>query len=114
MKHEQLDVAIIDSVTVIRLQGQFIGGDETDALRDLLTAKGSVRNARVVIDFSGATYVNSAFLGVLLSTNAVVTRHRGTMTLAVVPAAIMEVIGVTKLDLVFPVFDTVEEALVTT
>lgn len=98
---------------MIGLKGQFIGGDETDALRDLLRTLGSERNARVIIDFANVSYVNSALLGVLLSTNAVVTRNRGSIALAAVPPSIMDVLGVTKLDLVLPMFDTVQAALVT-
>ena len=113
MKHEQFDVVNTQGATVISLQGQFIGGDETDALRDVLRQSGSRRKAKVIIDFANVTYVNSAFLGVMLSSNAIVARNLGSIAFAAVPTSIKDVLGVTKLDLVFPLFDTVQAALVT-
>lgn len=113
MKHEQFDVRNTQGTTVISLRGQFIGGDETDALRDVLRQVGSGRKANIVMDFTSVSYVNSAFLGVLLSSNAIVARNRGSIAFAAVPTSIKDVLGVTKLDLVFPLFDTVQAALVT-
>lgn len=113
MKHEQFDVENTQGATVISLKGQFIGGDETDALRDVLRQVGSGRKAVIIMDFASVSYVNSAFLGVLLSSNAIVARNRGSIVLAAVPPSIMDVLSVTKLDLVFRMFDTVQAALVT-
>lgn len=109
--HEQLNVRVDGSVTIVELHGQFIGGDETDAVRDTLTKLGQERSVQFVLDLSDVSYVNSSFIGVLLGANAVVVRNRGAMVLAGMQESVREVLSITKMHLVFRLHADVQEAL---
>lgn len=111
MKHEQIDVHTENGVTVLRLSGQFIGGEETDALRDVLRACAAEHGAIVVVDFSDVPYINSAVIGALLVAHASIARHGGVVALSGIHGTLDHVFTITKLHLVFPLFPSVPVAL---
>jgi anti-sigma B factor antagonist len=111
MKHEQMDITYDRQVTIVTLRGQFIGGDETDAVREALLVESEKANNRIVVNMSDVGYVNSSFIGVLLAAHAQVVRLGGTMVLAAMNEAVRNVFTLTKLHLTFPLFDSVPVAL---
>jgi anti-sigma B factor antagonist len=110
MEHEQIDVHEDGSTTVVTLDGQFIGGDETDALRESLHECGTKHAARVIVDFSAVPYVDSSLIGVLLSANASITKRGGVIALVGMNDAVQQVFTLTKMHLVFPLYETVAVA----
>jgi len=111
MMHEQLNVRVDGDVHIVELHGQFIGGDETDAVRDTLIQLGHEAGSRIVVDLTDVSFVNSSFIGVLLGANAVAVRHRASIVLAGMQESVLEVITITKMQLVFDLFDDVRQAL---
>ncbi|MBU3742136.1 MAG: STAS domain-containing protein [Candidatus Kapabacteria bacterium] len=113
MKHEQLDVCDHDRATVLTLRGQFIGGDETDALRTALAACNKDAGTTVVLDMAGVTYVNSSCIGVLLAAHAHASRKQGSIVIAGADDAVRDVFTITKMHLVFRMYETLQDALST-
>lgn len=110
IEHEQVKVRDDDGgYTTIELAGQFVGGDETDALQAVLLDAAN-NEAKVLIDMSGVSFANSSFLSALLSAHARITRGGGLIVVAGMTPTVAQVFAITKLDLIFNVFDTTAQA----
>lgn len=101
----------IEGVSVLRLRGQFIGGDETDDLRAALTSIAEKHENKLIVDLEKATYLNSTALGVLISAHANFAKRGGSIALANVGKSLENIFVITKLTLVFPIFASIDEAL---
>ena len=107
---EQISVEQQGTVTVLRLHGQFIAGDETDALREEFKQLALAEKPLVAVDLHGVSYLNSTALGVLISAHANFTKRSGRVALCNVSKNIENIFVITKLTLVFEMFPTVEDA----
>jgi anti-sigma B factor antagonist len=107
---EQISVELQGTVTVLRLYGQFIGGDETDTLREEFKRLALVEKPLVAVDLHGVTYLNSTALGVLISAHANFTKRNGRVALCNVSKNIENIFVITKLTLIFEMYPTVEDA----
>jgi hypothetical protein len=88
IKHEK-----IGYVDILRLSGQFIGGQETDELRSVLRSVSEQRSS------------------VLISAHANFVKRGGRIALAAISDSIRQVFVITKLDNVFEIFASEEEAI---
>lgn len=100
-----------DGIDVLSLRGQFVGGEETDALRELLRSSAEKENARVVVDLAHVTYLNSTALGVLISSQQHFTKHNAKIVLCNLSKSIENIFVITKLTLVFEIHQTLDEAI---
>lgn len=97
--------------TVITLKGQFIGGDETEALRKSLSEIGETAKNAIIIDLEKVTYLNSTALGVLIEAHTHFVKKDGKIVLCNVSKSIENLFVITKLTLVFPIYQSIEEAI---
>lgn len=100
-----------NGITVLHLRGQFIGGDETDKLRESLKNMAEQDKNLLIIDLDKVTYLNSTALGVLISSHANFTKRGGKVALCNISKNIENIFVVTKLTLVFDIFTTLEDAI---
>ena len=96
---------------ILHLKGQFIGGEETDKLRQSLHDLAEAKQNKLIIDLDKVTYLNSTALGVLISAHANFVKRGGKIVLANVRKSIENIFVITKLTLVFPICTTLEEAI---
>jgi anti-sigma B factor antagonist len=96
---------------VVYLKGDFIGGEETDELRDTLKKLAEGPKNKIIIDMGKVTYLNSTALGVLISAHATVTKKGGMIALCNLDKSVENLFVITKLTLVFPIFPNLEEAI---
>jgi len=96
---------------LLRLKGDFIGGEETDQLRDTLHQLGSGEKKTIIVDMSKVTYLNSTALGILIASHASVTKKGGKIVLCNLDKSIENLFVITKLTLVFPIYSSFEEAI---
>lgn len=96
---------------ILHLKGQFIGGEETDKLRDTLKEIAEQKKNKLIIDLEKVTYLNSTALGVLISAHANFVKRNGKIILCNVCKTIENIFVITKLTLVFPIYSTLEEAI---
>lgn len=96
---------------IVHLKGEFIGGEETDELRDTLKKLSEGTKNKIIVDMGRVTYLNSTALGVLISAHATVTKKGGTIVLCNLDKSIENLFVITKLTMVFPIYATLEEAI---
>jgi anti-anti-sigma factor len=102
---------LADDRRVVRLAGA-LTIDQTPALRDMLTELTATGiQQQVVLDLSGLTYLGAAGLGVILDTHRRMLRRGGSLALAAPTPAVWEVIRMTRVDGLIPVWACVEDAL---
>lgn len=106
IRHEELQ-----GITVVRLRGQFIGGDETDELRNFFNKMAEANTSLLLVDLEKVTYLNSTALGVLISTHANFTKRNSKIALCNISKNIENIFVITKLTLVFDIYSTVEDAI---
>jgi anti-sigma B factor antagonist len=97
--------------TILHLEGQFIGGEETDKLRDILKQTSEQNKNKLIIDLDKTTYLNSTALGVLISAHTNFVKRNGKIVLANVSKSIENIFVITKLVLVFPICSSLDEAI---
>jgi anti-sigma B factor antagonist len=98
-------------VTVLHLGGRLTLGDADVALAGeikSLLAKGPVK---LVVDLSDTNYIDSAGLGALVSAYTSVTSAGGTLALAAPSKRVIDLLEITRLYSVLPVFPSVDEAV---
>ncbi|MFP4527070.1 MAG: STAS domain-containing protein [Candidatus Kapaibacterium sp.] len=97
--------------TLLHLKGQFVGGEETDQLRDSLRNIAEKKQNNLIINLDKVTYLNSTALGVLISAHANFAKRDGKIILCNVSKSIENIFVITKLSLVFSITDTLDEAI---
>jgi anti-sigma B factor antagonist len=100
-----------NGIILLTLKGSFVGGDETDELRETIKNAIDTGNTKLVIDLGGVLYLNSTALGVLISAHANYTKRGGTIKLCQLNKNLENLFVITKLSLVFDAYHTVEEAI---
>lgn len=96
---------------ILHLKGQFIGGDETDQLKEHLKNFAEKQQNSLIIDLESVTYLNSTALGVLISAHANFIKRNGKIILCNVSKSLENIFVITKLTLVFTIADTLDEAI---
>jgi anti-anti-sigma factor len=102
-----------EAFRIMRLSGEFIGGDETDELNATLKKAAAETVNKLILDLSGVTFLNSMALGVLLSANALFHKHNGRVVLANPSEYLKSIFETTKLSLIFTIDKSLEEAIET-
>jgi anti-sigma B factor antagonist len=96
-------------VTVIAVEGQLIVGNRQELKQTVLDAlEGGAR--KFLIDFSGTGYIDSSGLGVLVSLSKKIREHGGELRLANLNDDLRSLFELTKLDTLFQISKSREEA----
>ena len=111
MLTKKVAVASASGIKVIALSGEFVGGNETDDLREALAQESKEGEDRLLIDLAGATYLNSTALGVLIAAHTNFSKRGGKIALCNISKNIENIFVITKLTLVFSIYNTRAEAL---
>ncbi|MFN3194809.1 MAG: STAS domain-containing protein [Chlorobiota bacterium] len=96
-----------DNYNIIELDGKFIGGEETDALRDKLI---ELKDKSLILDLVKVSYLNSTALGVLLSAQAEYVINNNEILIVNSNETVENLLNLTQLSLVFTVLDSIENA----
>lgn len=98
-------------IRVLKLKGNFIGGDETDELQNTIKKLSDEGNLYLVIDLGDVAYLNSSALGVLISAHANYTKRNGKIKLCQLNKNIENLFIITKLSLIFETYPSEIEAV---
>lgn len=101
----------IGQVLVIELEGELMGGPETERFREIIYEAIKNEKNKVVVDMIKVNWMNSSGLGMLMSALTSLRSSGGDLKLANVSESVRRPIKITRLDSVFEEFDTVEEAI---
>jgi anti-sigma B factor antagonist len=108
---DQLQIDEQQHYATLRLKGQFIGGEETDTLREELKRLSQTDRTLIAIDLEEVSYLNSTALGVFISAHSNFSKRGGKIALCNVSKSIENIFVITKLTLVFEMMPSLEEAI---
>jgi anti-sigma B factor antagonist len=103
--------ALDEGIGLIEPKGSLIGGDETIELRQAVAGFAEREYTKLIIDLSDVTYLNSTAIGVLVSAHTSYTRKGWRIKLCGMNKNITNIFVITKLTLVFDVYDSRQEAI---
>ncbi len=96
---------------ILHLNGKFIGGEETDELKQLLQEIAESNEQKLIINLADVTYLNSTALGVLIASHTNFVKRQGEVILCNISKSIENIFVITKLTLVFKIAETLDEAI---
>ncbi len=99
-----------DRCTVVRLTGS-ANMVMCDRLRDQLVKLVSEESPHLVLDIAGLEFISSLGLGGIIAAHLRCRRLGGRLLLVAPQPAILDVLNVTKLNLLLPVHPTVDDAI---
>lgn len=97
-------------VLVIRVEGQLIVGNR-QSLKEMVQEAIDQGERRILIDFSRTGYIDSSGLGALVSISKKVREAGGELRLAGLNEDLRSLFELTKLDTLFAIAETREQAL---
>ena len=105
-----LDVSRNKGIAVVRCRGRIVFGKEADELRrvilDLLN-----EFQRIVLNFAWVEYIDSSGLGALVA-SLISARHRGAeIKLAALRPKARQVLTIARVDRMFQVYDSADDAV---
>jgi anti-sigma B factor antagonist len=99
-----------NGVVVVQVEGQLIVGNRHE-LKDLVQAALERGDRRLLIDFSGTGYIDSSGLGALVSISKRIREVGGELRLSGLNDDLRSLFELTKLDTLFAITETPEQAL---
>ncbi len=97
-------------VSVVEVDGQLIVGNRQELKQKMLEAlDGGAR--KIVVDFTKTGYIDSSGLGVLVSLSKKIREQGGELRLAALNEDLRTLFELTKLDTLFQIADTRDQAL---
>ncbi|HET6569050.1 MAG TPA: STAS domain-containing protein [Rhodothermales bacterium] len=100
------------NIVVIAMEGNLLGGPDGTRLHDTLRQLKDEGKPNVVADLSGANFMSSSGLGMLISGLTTLRNAGGDFRLACVPSKLQALLKLTRLNTVFKEYDDVDEAVV--
>lgn len=100
-------------VLVIELEGELMGGPESDEFRSIIDNAIKDEKNLVVIDMGKVNWMNSSGLGMLMNALTNLRSSGGDLKLANLSERTRRPIQITRLDSVFEEYDTVDKAVKT-
>lgn len=97
-------------VTVVQVDGQLIVGNRQE-LKDLVQTAVDRGDRRILIDFSRTGYIDSSGLGALVSISKRIRESGGELRLAGLNEDLRSLFELTKLDTLFSIAETPDQAL---
>jgi anti-sigma B factor antagonist len=98
-------------VAVVAPSGRLTLGEGDQKLLEVVRSLVSAGRRQIVLDLERTSYVDSAGVGALVSAYTTVTSAGGRLALAALPKRVADLLSVTHLISVFPVYSTVDEAV---
>jgi anti-sigma B factor antagonist len=99
-----------NGVVVVQVEGQLIVGNRHE-LKDLVQAALERGERRLLIDFSSTGYIDSSGLGALVSISKRIREVGGELRLSGLNDDLRSLFELTKLDTLFAITETPEQAL---
>ncbi len=98
-------------IIVLELRGNYVGGEETDELRDTIKKLSDEENLKLVMDLGEVSYLNSSALGVLIAAHANYVKRGGKIKLCQLNKNLENLFVITKLSLIFDSYPSQIEAI---
>ena len=102
---------LISNVLVINIKTELASQFNIDEFSKILRTQIEKGNKNVVVDLSDINYFNSSHIGMLVSGYTTVVNGHGDMKLASLSDRVGKALQINRLDLVFDIYSSVEEAI---
>ncbi len=100
-----------NDVTVLRLQGDVMGGPEAVQINDEINQLLDNSTLKVVIDLAQVQRMNSSGLGILINALSTFKKNGGDLKLASPTPIVQNLLKITRLNSLFESYDTVDAAV---
>ena len=107
----ELDYRESNDVIIIELGGKIMGGSDSVKFFEQLGVWLEEGHQHYVIDLARVDWMNSSGLGILIRALKTIRDRNGSLKLASLTEKIKDILTITKLLVVFRIYDTVEEAV---
>jgi anti-sigma B factor antagonist len=98
-------------VAVVEVSGRITMGDASAALRDSVRELIAAGHPKIVLNLSGVAFMDSAGIGEVVSSYVSANNKRGTLKLCQLTKRIRDLLQVTRLYNVLPIYEWEEDAL---
>lgn len=99
-----------DEVVILSLAGKIMGGPEASEIHGKINQLMDDGKLKIVIDLGEVDWMNSSGLGILIDAVTVLKNNNGALRLVNVSDRIKNLLKITKLNTVFDVRDSLDEA----
>ena len=96
----------VDEVSVVKLDGRIILGEESNSLREKVKSLLAEGKKKIVLNMADVKYIDSSGLGALVAAHVSAKAQGGSVRLCNLGEKFHEVMQLTKLLTVFDVYDT--------
>jgi anti-sigma B factor antagonist len=103
--------SIQGGITVYKLEGEIIDKNQTTGLLEQIDKSILSGKKNIVLELSGLRYMNSSGLNVLVNILTKARNAGGEVSVCNVSAKVKDLLVVTKLDTIFHILPSVEEAI---
>ena len=100
-------------ITILALAGKIMGGPEATEINDEINRLIDENKVKVVIDLKNVEWMNSSGLGILIGAITLLKSNKGKFILIHVSDRIKNLLKITKLNSVFELSDSLDEAIKT-
>ncbi len=100
-----------DNILILALSGDLIGEDKGVSLLELVNSATADHVLKCVIDISELRYINSSGIGVLITILTKFRNKEGELYLVNPSESVQKLLIITKLNAIFNVSDSTEEAI---
>ena len=101
----------IDNVLIVEIEGELMGGAETEEFKNIIYDSIEDDVVNIIVDMAKTSWMNSSGLGMLITGLSTLRSSGGELYLANVSERIKRPLEITKLDSVFSIFDSVDDAI---
>ena len=101
----------VGNVSIVDLNGKITLGENTIVLRDAMNGLLGDGQKNIIVNMAGVSYVDSAGLGELVGKYTTATNQGGAIKLLHLQSKMKDLLQITKLHTIFPVFDDEKEAI---
>jgi anti-sigma B factor antagonist len=96
----------VDGVSVVRLEGRIVLGEESNSLREKLKSLIAEGKKKIVLNMADVKYIDSSGLGTLVAAHLSAKNQGASVRLCHLGDKFQEIMQMTKLLTVFDVYDT--------
>ncbi|MCK4237210.1 MAG: STAS domain-containing protein [Candidatus Krumholzibacteria bacterium] len=101
----------VSGSTILDLSGEMYGGSDSMKLVDLVSELANEKKLDLVINLSKVKWISSTGLGILVSARSRYAKEGGSMKLCKPNDRVLGILQVTRLNLIFDVYNSEKEAL---
>ena len=104
-------IQIIEDVAVVTLKGKLMGGPETEECHNKIKEAISQGIKKAAVDLSGAEWINSRGMGILMACYISMHNQGGELRLGGGTEKTRSLLRLTKLNTIFKIYENIDQAV---